>query len=57
MSSDPWTPSTGALTECDTCGNTVTSQFARVFGDNNDDVDHCPNCSVYREIHDGANRS
>ncbi|WP_290819088.1 hypothetical protein [Halovivax sp.] len=35
---------------CITCGNQVTRQFARVFGDNHDVVHACPECSTYREM-------
>ena len=35
---------------CVTCGNQVTRQFARVFGDNRDVVHACPECSTYREM-------
>lgn len=35
---------------CVTCGNHVTRQFARVFGDNGDVVHACPECSTYREM-------
>lgn len=43
---------TGARASCLNCGLTVTSQFARVFGDNNDDVHGCPSCTIYREMDD-----
>jgi len=33
------------MPECVTCGNHVTEQFARVFGDNRDVVRRCIDCS------------
>ncbi|MFC7212978.1 hypothetical protein ACFQMM_06620 [Saliphagus sp. GCM10025308] len=58
MSTEPtqWTPmasreaATTTTPECLNCGNRVTRQFARVFGDNRDDVHACPDCSTYREM-------
>jgi len=35
---------------CVNCGNQVTRQFARVFGDNRDVVHACPDCATYREM-------
>jgi len=34
---------------CVNCGNQVTRQFARVFGDNRDVVHACPDCATYRD--------
>jgi DNA-directed RNA polymerase subunit RPC12/RpoP len=49
-----WAPMTTsrqtAAPKCITCGNQVTRQFARVFGDNRDVVHACPDCSTYREM-------
>ncbi|ELZ14338.1 hypothetical protein C479_00480 [Halovivax asiaticus JCM 14624] len=49
-----WTPleaeRSTAAPNCVTCGNRVTRQFARVFGDNRDVVHACPECSTYREM-------
>lgn len=39
---------------CQNCGTRVTLQFARVFGDNDDIVHACTNCSTYREMHRNA---
>ncbi|WP_263020306.1 DUF7563 family protein [Natronobiforma cellulositropha] len=58
MSTEPsdtkWTPMTTSRQttspRCVTCGNQVTRQFARVFGDNRDVVHACPDCSTYREM-------
>lgn len=33
------------MPECVTCGNHVTEQFARVFGDNHNTVHRCIACS------------
>lgn len=35
----------------------VTGQFARVFGDNDDDVYGCPNCCGVKELYNGAGAS
>lgn len=43
-------PDTGAREACQGCGESVTARFARVFGDNNDEIFACPACSTYREI-------
>lgn len=40
--------------QCRTCGNHVTDQFARVCGDNDDVVHHCPECASEGDIVDGA---
>ena len=29
---------------CTNCGSTVTPAYARVFGNNRNQVDHCVNC-------------
>ena len=58
MSTEPthakWTPMTSrkqtSSPRCVSCGNQVTRQFARVFGDNRDVVHACPECSTYREM-------
>jgi len=42
-------PDTGARVQCD-CGETVSKDFARVFGDNKNNVSACIHCSSYREI-------
>ena len=39
---------------CRACGEHVTPQFARVFGDNDDAVRACPACATYRELQDRA---
>ena len=49
-----WTPLASSrqsnAPSCVNCGNQVTRQFARVFGDNRDVVHACPECSTYREM-------
>lgn len=44
------------MKECqnDDCEGTVTEQFARVFGDNNDVIHHCPDCATVTEIKQGT---
>ncbi len=38
-------------TECEQCGNQVSAEFARVFGDNHHRlINGCPDCATYREI-------
>nr|WP_325063990.1 hypothetical protein [Halobacterium bonnevillei] len=32
----------------------MTEQFARVFGDNQDDVHNCIDCATNRDLYDGA---
>ena len=52
-----WAPadSTGTSSStaprCQNCGGHVTPQFVRVFGDNDDTVHACPNCSTCREVY------
>ena len=33
------------MKECQNCGTSVSSKFGRVFGDNDDKVYACPECS------------
>lgn len=55
-----WTPmghdetDTGSRIRCGNCGNTVSQQFGRVFGNNEDEIGSCPDCATYREMQDGA---
>ncbi len=37
-------------TRCVNCGSFVTPQFARVFGDNQNRVTQCLNCTTSREL-------
>lgn len=43
----------GPGTTCWNCGAHVTGRFARVMGDNDDDVFGCPRCQGYRELTSG----
>jgi hypothetical protein len=43
--------------ECNNCGSFVTPQFARVFGDNDDEVYGCLNCQTARELREQAHVS
>lgn len=47
---------TGTRTRCGNCDKTVSQQFARVFGDNENTIFGCPSCRSYRELKDGAVR-
>lgn len=47
-------PETEPPGRCQECGSHVSEQFRRVFGDNDDTVYSCLECSTRREIHDGA---
>ena len=42
------------MRECINCGSKVTQRFARVFGDNEDDIHGCPECCGLNELCDGA---
>lgn len=45
---------TDASTHCQNCGSYVTDAFARVFGDNKDDVYACLECSTMRALRTGS---
>lgn len=45
---------TGSRTRCGNCGETVSQDFARVFGNNDDEIGGCPNCKSFRDMKDGA---
>lgn len=47
-------PPRGSTNRCWNCGGHVTPQFARVMGDNDDEVYLCPRCSGFRELSNGA---
>jgi len=34
------------MKDCQNCGNVVTDQFAKVYGDNSDTLQNCPDCIV-----------
>jgi len=42
------------MPQCRNCDAHVTEQFARVLGDNEDDVHGCPECTPQTDIYDGA---
>jgi len=39
---------------CDNCGRTVTKSFARVYGDNENEVHFCINCRGRSSLRHGA---
>lgn len=39
---------------CSACGAFVSRRFRRVFGDNDDEVDACLNCTTVRQLTEGA---
>lgn len=42
------------MPRCRNCDSHVTERFARVFGDNQDDVHNCIDCATNRDLYDGA---
>ena len=42
------------MPDCDECGAFVTKSFARVFGDNQDEVYACIDCRSNRALNEGA---
>lgn len=42
------------MPKCSNCDGHVTPDFARVFGDRDDKVHACPECSTYAELQVGA---
>lgn len=44
----------GTATECRNCGAHVTRRFARVMGNNDDEVYGCPRCLTLGELMSGA---
>lgn len=42
------------MQQCNNCGGHVSEQFARVFGDNDDEVFACNDCTVLRELFEGS---
>jgi hypothetical protein len=42
------------MRECRYCGAHVTQRFARVFGDNENEIHGCPNCLDVNELYDGV---
>lgn len=47
-------PGTVAPRQCRNCGNHVSVNFSRVFGDNQDRVDRCPSCTNVTDLLDGG---
>lgn len=45
------------MPECENCGSFVTPGFARVFGDNRNEVHGCKDCLMMAERRDGARLS
>lgn len=43
-----------ADTHCTNCGGFVTPRFARVFGDNQNRVERCLNCTTSRDLCNGG---
>lgn len=39
---------------CRACGSFVSRRFRRVFGDNDDEVDACLDCTTVRRLTEGA---
>lgn len=42
------------MPHCESCGEWVSTDFARVFGDEDGTVDACLNCETQVRIRDGA---
>ncbi|OVE84730.1 DUF7563 family protein [Natronolimnobius baerhuensis] len=42
------------LSTCQNCGNHVSDQFSRVYGDNQNRVHRCPDCDSYRRLTRGS---
>jgi hypothetical protein len=42
-----------AMKECNNCGTYVTPDFARVFGNGEDEVFGCPRCSSFSDLMSG----
>lgn len=42
------------MATCTNCGEFVTRQFTRVFGDNDDDVAGCPRCASITDLKHGV---
>lgn len=43
------------MPNCQQCGGHISQDFARVFGDNNDDVHACHGCTVQQDLKYRAN--
>ena len=42
------------MAECRGCGSYVSTEFARVFGDNEDEVFGCPQCVPFSALMEGG---
>lgn len=42
------------MTTCSDCGGFVTKDFARTFGDRDDEVHACPDCTTWTAVKKGA---
>lgn len=42
------------MPRCDGCGAHVSTQFLRVFGTNDGDLQGCPNCMSNTDLFDGG---
>lgn len=49
----PVLPSDRTMPVCNACGTFVTSRFARVFGDNEDNIHGCRDCLSVTALVDG----
>lgn len=45
------------MPECNECGQFLSTQYVKVFGDNNDEVSACPHCTTKRTPSDEARGS
>lgn len=45
------------MPRCRNCDSHVTEQFARVFGDNEDSVHYCIDCTTNAHLHNGGGSS
>lgn len=39
-----------SVPSCQNCGSFVTVDFARVFGNNDDEVNGCPECTSFNQL-------
>ena len=56
MSTDNPSGSTSAENRCQSCGSFVTKDFARVFGDNDDQVHGCLECMSASDVKRGGSK-
>lgn len=56
-SQSPSVDANPGTTQCRNCGAYVSSRFARVFGNNEDVVFGCIECSTLRDLQQGAGTS